>query len=66
MVNTHDPTSVLLLLFGGVMLLLYGVRLITDAMERALRARLRLAMMTLAQRPFTAFVTGVVATVLAT
>ena len=46
MVNTHDPTSVLLLLFGGVMVLLYGVRLITDAMEPALGARLRPAMMT--------------------
>src|SRR5205085_11274826 len=64
MLNTHDPTTVLLLLFGGVMLLLYGVRLVTDAMERALGARLRLVMMTLAQRPVAAFVAGVVATVL--
>ena len=64
MVNTNDPTRVLLLLFGGVMLLLYGVRLVTDAMERALGARLRLAMMTLAKRPFAAFVTGVITTVL--
>ncbi|QDL10159.1 Na/Pi cotransporter family protein [Brasilonema octagenarum UFV-E1] len=64
MVKTNDPTIVLLLLFGGVMLLLYGVRLVTDAMERALGARLRLAMMTLAERPFAAFVTGVITTVL--
>lgn len=64
MLNTHDPTTVLLLLFGGVMLLLYGVRLVTDAMERALGARLRLVMMTLAKRPVAAFVAGVVATVL--
>ncbi len=64
MVKTHDPTTVLLLLFGGVMLLMYGVRLVTDAMERALGARLRQTMMTLAQRPFAAFVAGVVATVL--
>ncbi len=64
MLNTHDPTTVLLLLCGGVMLLLYGVRLVTDAMERALGARLRLVMMTLAQRPLAAFVAGVFATVL--
>ncbi len=64
MLNTHDPTTVLLLLFGGVMLLLYGVRLVTDAMERALGARLRLVMMTLSQRPVAAFVAGVFATVL--
>ncbi|MGI2904421.1 Na/Pi cotransporter family protein [Tolypothrix sp. VBCCA 56010] len=64
MVNTDDPTIVLLLLFGGVMLLLYGVRLVTDAMQRALGARLRLVMMTLSQRLGAAFMAGVVATVL--
>ncbi|WP_158054869.1 hypothetical protein [Scytonema sp. HK-05] len=32
MVNTHDRTSVLLLLFGGVMLLLYGVRLTSSSL----------------------------------
>ncbi|MGI8500880.1 MAG: Na/Pi symporter [Hassallia sp.] len=64
MVNTHDPTTVVLMLFGGVMLLLYGVRLVTDAMESALGARLRLTMMTLGQRPLAAFMTGVGATLL--
>ncbi|MBV9386423.1 MAG: Na/Pi cotransporter family protein [Chroococcidiopsidaceae cyanobacterium CP_BM_ER_R8_30] len=60
----HNPTAVLALLVGGVMLLLYGVRLTTEAMERALGARLRLAMMTLAHRPLGAFVAGVVVTTL--
>jgi len=43
MLKTHDPTQILVLLVGGSMLLLYGVKLVTDSMERALGARLRLA-----------------------
>lgn len=46
------------------MLLLYGVKLVTDAMERALGSRLRLAMMTLGRRPLGAFVLGAIVTML--
>ena len=52
------------MLVGGSMLLLYGVKLVTNAMERALGARLRLAMMSLARRPLAAFVSGIVVTLL--
>jgi phosphate:Na+ symporter len=64
MLKTHDPTQVLILLVGGSMLLLYGVKLITDSMERALGARLRLVMLTVAKRPLLAFVSGIVVTLL--
>ncbi|HEY9806569.1 MAG TPA: Na/Pi symporter, partial [Candidatus Obscuribacterales bacterium] len=64
MLKTHDPTQILILLVGGSMLLLYGVKLITDAMERAFGARLRLLMMTLTKRPLAAFVSGIFVTLL--
>jgi phosphate:Na+ symporter len=64
MLKTHDPTQVLIMLVGGSMLLLYGIKLVTNTMERALGARLRLAMMTLARRPIAAFVSGIVVTML--
>lgn len=64
MLKTHDPTHLLVLLVGGSMLLLYGVKLVTDSMERALGARLRLAMMSLATRPLAAFGSGIVVTML--
>ncbi|MEH2376808.1 hypothetical protein [Nostoc sp.] len=64
MLKSHDPTQVLVLLMGGSMLLLYGVKLVTDAMERALGSRLRLAMMTLGRRPLGAFVLGAIVTML--
>ncbi len=65
MFATQDNAAVILiLLVGGVMLLLYGVRLMTEAMELALGARLRLTMMKLANRPWAAFVAGVGVTTL--
>ena len=64
MIKATDPTHLLILLLGGSMLLLYGVKLITDAMERVFGARLQLAMMTLADRPFAAFGAGIVVTTL--
>ncbi|MEH1832295.1 MAG: Na/Pi cotransporter family protein [Nostoc sp.] len=64
MLKTHDPTQILILLIGGSTLLLYGVKQVTDAMERALGSRLRLAMMTLAKRPMAAFVSGMIVTML--
>ena len=64
MLKTHDPTQILILLIGGSTLLLYGVKQVTDAMERALDSRLRLAMITLAKRPIAAFVSGMIVTML--
>ncbi|MBD2610887.1 Na/Pi cotransporter family protein [Nostoc punctiforme FACHB-252] len=64
MLKTQDPTQVLILLIGGSTLLLYGVRLVTDAMERALGSRLRLVMMKLARHPLAAFISGIIVTML--
>ncbi|MEH1926840.1 MAG: Na/Pi cotransporter family protein [Nostoc sp.] len=64
MLKTHDPTQILILLIGGSTLLLYGVKQLTDAMERVLGSRLRLTMMTLAKRPMVAFVLGIIVTML--
>ena len=64
MFDATTPTIVLGLLAGGVMLLLYGVWLITDAMQRAAGARLRRATMKLAGHPFATFGVGVLATAL--
>lgn len=64
MVDTTSPTAVLGLIVGGVMLLLYGIRLVTQAMQRATQTRLRRTMMILAGRPLAAFGIGVLATAL--
>jgi Na+/phosphate symporter len=64
MFDTATPTTVFGLLVGGAMLLLYGVRLVTDAMQRATGVRLRSATMQLARQPLAAFGIGVLATVL--
>lgn len=64
MFDTTSPTAVLGLLVGGVLLLLYGVRILTDAMQRAAGARLRRAMMVLSRHPLAAFGVGVLATAL--
>ncbi len=64
MFDTANPTIVLGLLVGGIMLLLYGVRLVTDAMQRAAGTRLRRATMLLARQPLAAFGVGVLATAL--
>jgi phosphate:Na+ symporter len=64
MFDTASPTAVLGLLVSGVMLLLYGVRLITEAMQRVAHTRLRRAMMVLAGHPLAAFGIGVLATAL--
>lgn len=64
MLKTHDPTQMLVLLVGGSMLLLYGVKLVTEAMERAFGARLQLAMLALSTRPLAAFGAGIITTLL--
>jgi phosphate:Na+ symporter len=64
MFDTTTPTAVLGLLIGGVLLLLYGVRLLTDSMQRAVGAHLRHATMALSQHPLAAFGVGLLATAL--
>jgi phosphate:Na+ symporter len=64
MINTTNPTTILSLVFGGVLSLLYGVRLITDAMERDAGMRLRRGLMLLTRHPLVAFSTGMVVTLL--
>jgi len=64
MINTTNPTTILGLVFGGVLSLLYGVRLITDAMQRDAGTRLRRSLMLLTKHPLAAFCTGVVVTML--
>ena len=64
MLKTHDPTHLLVLLVGGSMLLLYGVKQVTDVMERAFGARLRLVMLSLATRLLVAFGAGMLVTLL--
>ncbi len=61
---TTNPTAVLGLLLGGVLLLLYGIRVVTDGMQRAAGGRSRRAAMALARRPLAAFGVGVLATAL--
>ena len=60
MVNPTNPTAILGLIFGGVLSLLYGIRLITDAMQRDAGTWLRRSLMLLTKHPLTAFSTGVV------
>ncbi|WP_376797358.1 Na/Pi cotransporter family protein [Thermogemmatispora sp.] len=64
MAQTSNPTMVVGLLLGGALLLLYGLRLLSEAMQRAVGPRLQKATMALAQRPFMAFGVGVVVTAL--
>ncbi|MBV8884833.1 MAG: Na/Pi cotransporter family protein [Chroococcidiopsidaceae cyanobacterium CP_BM_RX_35] len=64
MLTPDNPTQLLILLIGGSALLLYGVKFVTDAVERAFGARLRLMMMTLATCPLAAFALGMIFTLL--
>jgi phosphate:Na+ symporter len=64
MVNTTNPTAILGLIFGGVLVLLYGVKLITHAMQRDAGARLRRSLAVLTKYPFAAFGVGVGLTML--
>lgn len=64
MIDTSTPTGLVALLASGTLLLLYGVRLLGDAMQRAAGAHLRRATAGLAGRPLAAFGLGGLATVL--
>src|SRR5579859_618291 len=64
MFNTTSPTAVLALLVTGVLLLLYGVRLISDAVQRVTTGRVQQALTHLSKHPFAAFGIGIVATAL--
>lgn len=64
MTQITSPTLILGLLMTGVVLLLYGVRLVTDAIQRATDARVQRALMRLARSPLAAFGLGTLATAL--
>lgn len=64
MFDTTSPTTILGLIFGGVLSLLYGVRLVTDAMQRDARTRLRRSLTILTNYPLAAFVIGMGMTML--
>lgn len=64
MFDTSTPTTVLGLLAGGVLLLLYGVRLVSQAMQRTAGTRLQRTAMLLTRKPLAAFGVGVLATAL--
>jgi phosphate:Na+ symporter len=62
MLNITSPTMVLVGLVTGVFLLLYGVRLVSDAVQETIKGRLQQALPWLSENPFAAFGIGVVAT----
>lgn len=64
MLDTTSPTAVLGLIFGGVLSLLYGVRLITDAMQGEAGTRLRRSLTLLTRYPPVAFGVGIGITLL--
>jgi len=64
MFNTNSPTDVLAGLLAGVFLLLYGVRLVSDAVQRVTTWRVQEALTRLAAYPLATFAIGIVATTL--
>src|SRR5581483_12358953 len=64
MFQATSPTLVLEVFIAGVALLLYGVRQITDAVQRATDARVQRALMQLVRSPLAAFGLGTMATAL--
>jgi phosphate:Na+ symporter len=64
MIDATNPTTILGLVFCGVVSLLYGVRLITDAMQGDASMRLRRSLMLLTRHPLAAFSTGMIVTLL--
>jgi phosphate:Na+ symporter len=59
-----SPTMVLGLLVAGVLLLLYGVHLISETLQKTINARIRNALATLSRRPMIALLLGLLATTL--
>jgi len=64
MIDTTNPTTSAGLIFGGIMALLYGVRLITEALQHEAGGRLRPLLVALTAHPLTAFGVGVFITIL--
>ena len=60
--NTDSPTFVLAGLLAGVLLLLYGVRLISDAVQIVARARMQDALIQFSRYPLAVFGIGIVTT----
>ncbi len=64
MVDTITPTTVVGLIFGGVLALLYGIRLISDTMQRDAGTWLRRSLMVLTRYPLSALGMGIGMTML--
>ncbi len=64
MLNPSTPTAVLAWFMTGVFLLLYGVRLLSDALQRVISGRMQQALMRLSKYPLAAFGIGLVGTAL--
>jgi phosphate:Na+ symporter len=62
--TTLTPTGVLMWLVAGVFLLLYGVRLVSDALQRVIRGRMQVALVRLSKYPLAPFGIGLVGTAL--
>ena len=59
-----DPTAILVELLTGVFLLLYGVRLVSDALQRVISGRIQQAVTKLANYPLATFGIGIIGTAL--
>jgi phosphate:Na+ symporter len=64
MFNPTTPTAVLAWFVTGVFLLLYGVRLVSDALQRVISGRMQQALTRLSKYPLAAFSIGLVGTAL--
>ncbi len=64
MVDTINPTTVVCLIFGGVLALLYGIRLISDTMQQDAGTWLRRSLMVLTRYPLAALGMGIGMTML--
>jgi phosphate:Na+ symporter len=64
MFNPTTPTAVLVWFVTSVFLLLYGVRLVSDALQRVISGRMQQALTRLSKYPLAAFGIGVVGTAL--
>ena len=62
--NPTTPTDVLAWLLAGVFLLLYGVRQVSDALQRVIRGRMQEALARLSKYPLAPFGIGLVITAL--
>src|SRR5579864_4173245 len=64
MLYPNSANAALLWLLAGVFLLLYGVRLVSDALQRVISGRMQQAVTRLSKFPFAAFGIGFIGTAL--